>query len=219
MEYVLTAECQVSCAPSWPSPARSWPVAKRSCWSSRGHRGRRSRRRREAAGGAERCGRTWPRCSNAGARSATRRAKARSPRAARKEGSARANGSAALFDDGDFLEYGEFALAAQRRRREPDELARMSPADGLDCRHRRRERRPVRRRARALHRDGVRLYGVRRNARLREPSQDRSHAAARRTVAHPAGDVRRGRRRPARATATSPGHPVWRCRRSRATRG
>jgi acetyl-CoA carboxylase carboxyltransferase component len=38
---------------------------------------------------------------------------------------------AGLFDDGDFLEYGEFALAAQRRRREPDELARMSPADGL----------------------------------------------------------------------------------------
>ena len=37
----------------------------------------------------------------------------------------------ALFDDGDFLEYGEFALAAQRRRREPEELARMSPADGL----------------------------------------------------------------------------------------
>ncbi|HEV3086980.1 MAG TPA: carboxyl transferase domain-containing protein [Candidatus Elarobacter sp.] len=37
----------------------------------------------------------------------------------------------ALFDDGDFLEYGEFAVAAQRRRREPDELERISPADGL----------------------------------------------------------------------------------------
>jgi len=36
-----------------------------------------------------------------------------------------------LFDDGEFLEYGEFALAAQRRRREPVELERMSPADGL----------------------------------------------------------------------------------------
>jgi acetyl/propionyl-CoA carboxylase alpha subunit/acetyl-CoA carboxylase carboxyltransferase component len=36
-----------------------------------------------------------------------------------------------LFDDGDFLEYGEFALAAQRRRREPAELERTSPADGL----------------------------------------------------------------------------------------
>ena len=36
-----------------------------------------------------------------------------------------------LFDDGEFLEYGEFALAAQRRRRDAAELERMSPADGL----------------------------------------------------------------------------------------
>jgi acetyl/propionyl-CoA carboxylase alpha subunit len=36
-----------------------------------------------------------------------------------------------LFDDGDFTEYGEFALAAQRRRREVSELERISPADGL----------------------------------------------------------------------------------------
>jgi acetyl/propionyl-CoA carboxylase alpha subunit/acetyl-CoA carboxylase carboxyltransferase component len=36
-----------------------------------------------------------------------------------------------LFDDGEFLEYGEFALAAQRRRRDAAELKRMSPADGL----------------------------------------------------------------------------------------
>ncbi len=38
---------------------------------------------------------------------------------------------AQLFDDGEFLEYGEFALAAQRRRRDAAELERMSPADGL----------------------------------------------------------------------------------------
>jgi len=38
---------------------------------------------------------------------------------------------AQLFDGGDFLEYGEFAVAAQRRRRDPAELERMSPADGL----------------------------------------------------------------------------------------
>ncbi|MEA2787003.1 MAG: hypothetical protein QOF71_3107 [Candidatus Eremiobacteraeota bacterium] len=38
---------------------------------------------------------------------------------------------ARLFDDGDFMEYGEFALAAQRRRRDAAELERMSPADGL----------------------------------------------------------------------------------------
>jgi acetyl-CoA carboxylase carboxyltransferase component len=36
-----------------------------------------------------------------------------------------------LFDGGDFSEYGEFAVAAQRRRRDPAELERMSPADGL----------------------------------------------------------------------------------------
>jgi len=36
-----------------------------------------------------------------------------------------------LFDDGEFLEYGEFALAAQRRRRDAAELERISPADGL----------------------------------------------------------------------------------------
>ncbi|HZX68793.1 MAG TPA: biotin/lipoyl-containing protein, partial [Candidatus Elarobacter sp.] len=38
---------------------------------------------------------------------------------------------AQLFDGGEFLEYGEFALAAQRRRRGHDELLRISPADGL----------------------------------------------------------------------------------------
>ena len=38
---------------------------------------------------------------------------------------------AQLFDGGEFLEYGEFALAAQRRRRDAAELERMSPADGL----------------------------------------------------------------------------------------
>lgn len=40
---------------------------------------------------------------------------------------------AALFDDGDYLEYGEFAVAAQRSRRSRDELERISPADGLIC--------------------------------------------------------------------------------------
>ena len=38
-----------------------------------------------------------------------------------------------LVDPGSFLEYGAFALAAQRRRRSEDELKRMSPADGLVC--------------------------------------------------------------------------------------
>ena len=38
-----------------------------------------------------------------------------------------------LVDPGSFLEYGAFALAAQRRRRSVDELKAMSPADGLVC--------------------------------------------------------------------------------------
>jgi acetyl-CoA carboxylase carboxyltransferase component/biotin carboxyl carrier protein len=38
-----------------------------------------------------------------------------------------------LIDPGSFLEYGAFALAAQRRRRSTEELLRMSPADGLVC--------------------------------------------------------------------------------------
>jgi len=38
-----------------------------------------------------------------------------------------------LVDPGSFLEYGAFALAAQRRRRSEEELLKMSPADGLVC--------------------------------------------------------------------------------------
>jgi acetyl/propionyl-CoA carboxylase alpha subunit/acetyl-CoA carboxylase carboxyltransferase component len=38
-----------------------------------------------------------------------------------------------LLDPGSFLEYGAFALAAQRRRRSEEELLKMSPADGLVC--------------------------------------------------------------------------------------
>jgi acetyl-CoA carboxylase carboxyltransferase component len=36
-----------------------------------------------------------------------------------------------LCDDGSFVEYGALAIAAQRRRREVDELIRRTPADGL----------------------------------------------------------------------------------------
>ncbi len=44
--------------------------------------------------------------------------------------SARAN-LAELLDEGSFVEYGAFAVAAQRRRRAEDELQRATPADGL----------------------------------------------------------------------------------------
>lgn len=36
-----------------------------------------------------------------------------------------------LLDEGSFIEYGAMALAAQRRRRSPEELLELSPADGL----------------------------------------------------------------------------------------
>lgn len=51
-------------------------------------------------------------------------------RAARGHRTARAN-IADLVDDGSFVEYGSFAIAAQRRRRELDDLIRNTPADGL----------------------------------------------------------------------------------------
>ncbi|MBL6751595.1 MAG: carbamoyl-phosphate synthase large subunit [Nevskia sp.] len=38
---------------------------------------------------------------------------------------------AAVFDDGEYTEYGDFVLAAQRDRRTPEELRKLSPADGM----------------------------------------------------------------------------------------
>lgn len=40
---------------------------------------------------------------------------------------------AALVDEGSFIEYGAFALAAQRQRHDLDTLIRISPADGIVC--------------------------------------------------------------------------------------
>ncbi|HEV2364810.1 MAG TPA: carboxyl transferase domain-containing protein [Caulobacteraceae bacterium] len=53
-------------------------------------------------------------------------------RRARGQRTAREN-IADLVDPDTFLEYGAFALAAQRRRRSVAELEKMSPADGLVC--------------------------------------------------------------------------------------
>jgi acetyl-CoA carboxylase carboxyltransferase component len=53
-------------------------------------------------------------------------------RRARGRRTAREN-LAHVFDGGEYAEFGEFALAAQRRRRPMDELMRISPADGLIC--------------------------------------------------------------------------------------
>ena len=51
-------------------------------------------------------------------------------RAEKGNRTARAN-IADLVDDGSFIEYGSFAIAAQRRRRELDDLIRNTPGDGL----------------------------------------------------------------------------------------
>jgi len=51
-------------------------------------------------------------------------------RAAKGQRTARAN-IADLVDNGSFVEYGSFAVAAQRQRRELDDLIRNTPADGL----------------------------------------------------------------------------------------
>lgn len=51
-------------------------------------------------------------------------------RASKGQRTARAN-IADLVDEGSFVEYGSFAVAAQRQRRELDDLIRNTPADGL----------------------------------------------------------------------------------------
>lgn len=51
-------------------------------------------------------------------------------RAAKGQRTARAN-IADLVDDGSFMEYGSFAIAAQRQRRTLDDLIRNTPGDGL----------------------------------------------------------------------------------------
>lgn len=51
-------------------------------------------------------------------------------RASRGQRTARAN-IADLVDDGSFIEYGSFAVAAQRQRRTLDDLIRNTPGDGL----------------------------------------------------------------------------------------
>lgn len=60
----------------------------------------------------------------------TARPDAMAKRKARGQRSARANLDD-LFDPGSFIEYGGFAIAAQRRRRSPDDLIANTPADGM----------------------------------------------------------------------------------------
>ena len=89
-----------------------------------------------------------------------------------------------LVDAGSFVEYG----GARARRAAAAPLARRarsqcSPADGIVVRHRHRERRALRRRARAHDGARLRLHRLRRHAGRDEPQEARSHARARGGVA------------------------------------
>ncbi|MGA2952817.1 MAG: carboxyl transferase domain-containing protein [Caulobacteraceae bacterium] len=68
----------------------------------------------------------WASLQDAARPEAVERRRARNQRTAREN-------IADLVDPDSFLEFGAFALAAQRRRRSDEELRRMSPADGLVC--------------------------------------------------------------------------------------
>ena len=101
-----------------------------------------------------------------------------------------------LVDPGSFVEYGRFAIAAQRGRRELRRADRAHAGRRPDRRHRAHQRRAVRRSQR-LRGALVRLHGARRHAGHARPPQegpavraDRAHAAADRLL-------RGGRRRAA----------------------
>jgi acetyl-CoA carboxylase carboxyltransferase component len=76
------------------------------------------------------CGPTWPRFWTAAAGRSTKAA--RPPwRHGTPRATARRENLDDLVDEGSFVEYGVFALAAQRARRSPDELIERTAADGL----------------------------------------------------------------------------------------
>ena len=70
-------------------------------------------------------------CSSAARCSTMRRARRCWPRATRRAGARARENVADLLDAGSLLEYGAFAVAAQRSRRSLDDLQRNTPADGL----------------------------------------------------------------------------------------
>ena len=98
-------------------------------------------------------------------------------------------------DPGSFVEYGPMVIAAQRQRRSLDDLVRRTPAGRPDRRCGPRERRPVRRPCRAVHRHVVRLHGVGRHAGVQEPLQERPPVRVGGAVEAAGRVLRRGRRR------------------------
>ncbi len=103
-----------------------------------------------------------------------------------------------LLDPGSFVEYGSLVVAARRKRHSLEKLIEQTPADGMVMGLGPRQRRALRRRGRALRRDGLRLHGAGRHAGRLQPSQDGPADRARRTLALADGFLLRGRRRPSR---------------------
>src|SRR4051812_48136051 len=81
-------------------------------------------------------------------------------------------------DPGSFVEYGRFAIAAQRGRRDLDELIARTPADGLVAGTARVERRAVRRPRLRLHRPRRHAGRARTQEEGPPVRADRAHAAA-----------------------------------------
>ena len=110
-----------------------------------------------------------------------------------------------LIDPGSWVEYGRFAIAPQRGRRELDDLIARTPADGLLAGTARVD-------GVALRRPLLRLHGPRRHPGSDGPREEGPAVRADRADAPSRRLLCRGRRRAARATPTCPP-----CRRS--TRG
>ena len=102
-----------------------------------------------------------------------------------------------LCDEGSFVEYGALAFAAQRGRRELDDLIRNTPADGMVTGIGSIDAVDVRRGALARGRPGLRRDGARGDAGLSQPPEDGSPAGHRGGTPSAGRALRRRRRRPA----------------------
>ena len=103
-----------------------------------------------------------------------------------------------LVDPGSFVEYGRFVMAAQRQRRDVDDLIARTPRRRSGRRHRADQRRPLRSGPRRRRGAVLRLHRARRHpGRLRAPEEGPA-VRAHRTDAAADRVLRRGRRRAAR---------------------
>ena len=177
--------------------------ARRPLWPARA--GRRARRRRHAGRPQRRRRATGERCAADLAESIERhrvgldeaRPDAVARRRERGRRTAREN-VADLVDDGSFVEYGPLVIAAQRRRRDLDDLIANTPADGLVGGIGTVNGELFGPERVAVHRHVVRLHGPRRHPGPAEPPQEGPPVRARRAAAAADRVLHRGRRRPAR---------------------